>query len=65
MPCSGLTIGDTAPIGLERASAGIGPDIGALMPNPNTVAVFEAARRGEVVEPGRPAEAIAELDRDD
>lgn len=49
----------------ERATAGGGPDFGALVPNPTTVAAIEAARRGEVVELGTPAEAIAELNRDD
>ena len=36
-----------------------------LVPNPTTVALIEATRRGEVVELGTPAEAIAELNRDD
>lgn len=35
------------------------------VPNPATVAAIEAARRSEVVEIGTPAEAIAELNRDD
>jgi len=50
---------------LEQAAAGCGPDFGALVPNPTTVAATEAARRGEVVELVTPAEAIAELNRDD
>ena len=54
------TPGNAAP-----AAAGCGPDFAALVPNPTTVAAIEAARRGEVVELGTPAEAIAELNRDD
>ena len=61
----GLTIGDTVRIVLEQAAAGCGPDFGALVPNPTTVEAIETARRGEVVELGTPAEAIAELNRDD
>ena len=61
----GLTIGDTVRIVLEQAAAGCGPGFGALVPNPTTVAAIEAARRGEVVELGTPAEAIAELNRAD
>ena len=60
-----LTIDDTVCIVLEQAAAGCGPDFGALVPNPTTAAAIEAARRGEVVELGTPAEAIAELNRDD
>ena len=61
----GLTIGDTVRIVLEQAAAGCGPDLGALVPNPTTVAAIEAARRGAVIELGTPTEAIAELNRDD
>ena len=39
--------------------------LAALVPNPTTMAAIEAARRGEVVKLGTPAEAIAELNRDD
>ena len=60
-----LTIGDTVRIVLEQAAAGCGPDFGALVPNPTTVEAIEAARHGEVVELGTPAEAIADLNRDD
>ena len=34
---------------LEQAASGCEPDFGALVPSPTTVAVIEAARRGEVV----------------
>ena len=61
----GHTIGDTVRIVLEQAAAGCGLDLGALAPNPTTVEAIEAVRRGEVVELGTPAEAIAELNRDD
>ena len=61
----GLTIGETMRIVLEQAAAGCGPDFGALVPNATTVEAIEAARRGEVVELGTPAEALAELNRDD
>ena len=61
----GLTIGETVCIVLEQAAAGCGPDFGSLVPNATTVEAIEAARRGEVVELGTPAEALAELDRDD
>ena len=50
---------------LEQTAAGCGPDFGALVPNATTVEAIEAARRGEVVEIGTPAEALAELNRDD
>ena len=65
LEAQGLTIGDTVRIVLEQAAAGCGTDFAALVPNPTTVAAIEAARRGEVVELGTPAEAIAELNRDD
>ena len=65
LEAQGLTIGDTVRIVLEQAAAGCRPDFGALVPNPTTVAAIEAARMGEVVELGTPAEAIAELNRDD
>ena len=61
----GLTIDETMRIVLEQAAAGCGPDCGALAPNATTVEAIEAARRGEVVELGTPAEALAELNRDD
>lgn len=60
-----LTINETMRIVLEQAAAGCGPDFGALVPNASTVEAIEAARRGEVVELGSPAEALAELNRDD
>ena len=50
---------------LERAAVGCKPDFGALVPNPTTVEAIKVARRGEVVELGTSAEAIAELDRVD
>ena len=65
LEAQGLTIGDTVRIVLDQAAAGRGPHFGALVPNPTTVEAIEAARRGEVVELGTPAEAIAELNRDD
>ncbi len=61
----GLTIDETMRIVLEQAAAGCWPDFGALTPNATTVEAIEAARRGEVVELGTPAEALAELNRDD
>ena len=60
----GLTIDETMRIVLEQAAAGCGPHFGALVPNAATVDAIEAARRGEVVELGTPAEALAELNRD-
>ena len=65
LEAQGLTIDDTVRIVLEQAAAGCGPDFGALVPNQATVEAIEAARRGEVVELGTPAEALAELNRDD
>ena len=38
--------------------------LGALVPNPTTVAAIEAARCDEVVELGTPAESVTELNRD-
>ena len=61
----GLTIDETVRIVLEQTAAGCGPDFGALVPNATTAQAIEAARRGEVVELGTPAEALAELNRDD
>ena len=60
----GLTIDETMRIVLEQA-AGCGPDFGALVPNATSVEAIAAARRGEVVELGSPAEALAELNRED
>ncbi|MCY3819180.1 MAG: type II toxin-antitoxin system RelB/DinJ family antitoxin [Gammaproteobacteria bacterium] len=60
----GLTIDETMRMVLEQAAGG-GPDFGALVPNATTVEAIEAARRGEVVELGTPAEALTELNRDD
>ncbi len=57
----GLTMDETMRIVLEQAAAGRGPDFGALVPNATTIEAIEAARRGEVVELGTPAEALAEL----
>ena len=51
----------TVLVALERTGAGGGPDFGAQAANPTTV----AAGRGDVVGLDGPAEAIAELDRDD
>ena len=65
LEAQGLTIGNTVRIVLEQAAAECGPDFGALVPNPTTVEAIEAARRGEMVELGTPAEAIAELNRGD
>ena len=65
LAAQGLTIDDMVRIVLEQTAAGCGPDFGALVPNPTTVAAIEATRRGEVVVLGSPAEAIAELNRDD
>ena len=50
---------------LEQAAAGCGPDFGALVPNATTVEAIEAARRGDVVQLGTPADALAELNRAD
>jgi len=61
----GLTTVETVRIVLEQAAAGCGPDFGALVPNATTVKAIEAARRGEVVELGSPAEALDALNRDD
>ena len=60
----GLTIDETMRIVLEQAAAGCGPDFAALTPNATTVEAIEAARRGEVVKLGSPAEALTELNRD-
>ena len=55
----------TVRIVLWQAGAGSGPGFAASVPNPTTVAGIEAARWCEAVELGTPAEASAELDRDD
>ena len=59
----GLTIDDTARIVLESASAGCGPDLGALVPSATTMEAVEAAQGGEVVELGTPADVIADFTR--
>ena len=41
------------------------PDRRELVPNRTTVAAIEAARRGELTELGSPADALAELNRED
>ena len=61
----GLTIDETVRIVLEQSAAGCGPDFGPLIPNATTVEAIEAARNGDVVVLGSPAEALAELNRDD
>ena len=65
LPPSEVMVKVTVRIVHEQVAAGCGPDFGALVPNPTTVAAIEAARRGEVLDLGTPAEAIAELNRDD
>ena len=60
-----LTIAEAVDIVLEQLAAGYGPDFGALVPKAIAVEAIQAARRGDVVELGRPAEALAELNRDD
>ena len=54
LAAQGLTIDHPVRIVLAQAAAGCAPDLGALVPNPITVAAIEAARRGEVVELGTP-----------
>ena len=61
----GITIGQTMRILLEHSAARCGPDFGALVPTATTVKAIEAARRGDVVELGSPANALAELNRED
>ena len=39
----------------QWSAAECGPDFGALVPNPTTVAAIEAALSGEIVELGTPA----------
>ena len=58
---SGLTIDETVRIVLEQAAAGCGPDFVSLVPNRTTVRAIEAARRGDLVKLGTPAQALAEL----
>ena len=58
----GVVMRVTVHIVLEQAGAGGGPDFGAPVPNPTTVAAIEAVWRGEVVALGSAAEAIAGLD---
>ena len=50
---------------MNRRQPVAGPISGhPLVPNATTVDAIEAARRGEVVELGTPAEVLAELNRD-
>ena len=48
-----------------KTEAGTGLDSRTLTPNRPTVAAIEAARRGEVVEFGSPADALDDLNRED
>ena len=50
---------------VEQADGGCRPAFRVLVPNPPTVVAIEATRRCEVIVLGTPAEAIAELNRDD
>ena len=56
-----------APDGADRGETEAGPELDsrAMAPNRTTVAAIEAARRGDVMELGSPADALAELNRDD
>ena len=65
LEAQGLTIDETMLIILEQAVARCAPDFGALIPNQTTVEAIEAARRGEVVELGSSAHALAKLNRQD
>ena len=53
---------DDAPADKVAADMGI---VWTLTPNAITTEAIEAARRGEVVVLGTPADAVAELNRDD
>ena len=64
LAASGLTIDETVRIVLEQAAAGSKPSFAPLVPNRMTVQAIEAARRGELVELGTPAQALAELNTD-
>ena len=57
----GLTIGEAMRIVLVQAAAGRDLDLGPLAPNRTTMDAINAARRGELVDLGSPAAAIAEL----
>jgi len=56
----GLTVAEAFRLMLARTAADQ-DDIGPLIPNRETVAAIEAARRGELVSLGSPTEAMAEL----
>lgn len=61
----GLTIDETMRMFLEQTAEGCIPNLGPIEPNSLTVEAIESARRGELVELGTPAEAIAELNKDE
>ena len=65
LKASGLTIDETMRIMLEQAAVGCGPDFSAVIPNRTTIDAVEAARRGDLVELGTPAQALAELNEGD
>lgn len=61
----GLTIDEKIRFVLEQTAREAEPDHKELVPNTTTIAAIEEARRGELVELGTPAEALAELNSDD
>lgn len=61
----GLTIDEKIRSVLKQTANEREPDHKELVPNATTIAAIEAARRGELIKLGTPAEALAELNSDD
>ena len=65
LAASGLTISEALRILLVRVAAEGKLPFDPLVPNQETIEAINAARRGDLVTLGTPAQAIAELNRPD
>ena len=60
----GLSLSDAFRLLLKRVAAEKALPFEPLVPNPETVAVMKAARRGELTTAGRPASLLTSLNAD-
>ena len=61
----GLTVSDAFRLMMVRIAAERRLPFEPLVPNAETIAAMEAARRGDVVDIGGPQDLLADLDADD
>ena len=61
----GLSLSDAFRMLLKRVAAEKALPFDPLVPNAETIAAMHAARRGEVVKVGKPANLLASLNADD